>query len=558
MKAKRLRRTDVAFRFAPVTVALAGLLGFIGHASAFVIPSENPDIAMSWDQTLRYNAAWRLKDRDPGLSNNLAYDEGDYKFGKHDMTTNRIDLFSEFDLKYKEDLGLRISGEAWFDSRYGSRSKALPGTTLAQQNIKGTFNNETQRFYRGPSGEFLDYFVWGSTKIGETRLLGRLGSHSAIWGESLIGNAQAVSYAQQPNDNRKSQQSPGASAKETALPVNQFTGNWQFLDNASLHWQYQFQWKPNRFSLGGTYFGADAFSDYVAGTVPRVDAEEGKKGAWGLMLKGRPDFLDADIGLVYRKFDETNPWAAQLNFAPLNGRFVYARNVELWGLTFNKVIFDMAVGAEISHRKNMALNTNSSVSAGPAGRFEGPIGNTWHGILNFTWTVGQTNFFDTAALIGELQYSRLDKVTKNAGFYKSSSNSLATACINGRDQILNSCSTKDFLNLGLIFSPQWLQVYPGLDLAAPVVYVIGLKGNAPANSGGNEGSGSFKISLVGDYRVKHKVELGYNKFLGKKRYGVAGSSNPPSLSGGLPVKYTVGAGAFGDRDWLNLTYTYNF
>ena len=130
MKAKKLRRTDVAFRLAPVTIALAGLLGFIGNVSAFVVPSENPDIAMSWDQTLRYNAGWRLKNRDPGLSNNLSYDEGDYKFGKHDMITNRIDLFSEFDLKYKDNMGLRISGEAWFDSNYNSRSNALPGTSL--------------------------------------------------------------------------------------------------------------------------------------------------------------------------------------------------------------------------------------------------------------------------------------------------------------------------------------------------------------------------------------------------------------------------------------------
>ena len=47
--------------------------------------------------------------------------------------------------------------------------------------------------------------------------------------------------------------------------------------------------------------------------------------------------------------------------------------------------------------------------------------------------------------------------------------------------------------------------------------------------------------------------------LGKKRYGIAGSANPPVIGGlGLPVKYTVGAGAFSDRDWLNMTYTYNF
>ena len=243
-----MKKTSIKFRLTPVAVAVAGLLGFAGTASAFDITSDNPDIRMAMDNILRYNAAWRVKDRDPGLANNLeAQDESDFLFNKNDMINNRIELYSEFDFKFQERMGFRISAQAWYDAAYDSHSNARPdaiGQTPANQNIKGTFNNETKRYYHGPSGEFLDHFVWWKGKIGDTDIVARFGRHAVIWGEGVVGNAQAVSYAQAPSDGRKSLSSPGAGAKETALPINQTTGTWQFRDNMSLSWQYTFEWNP--------------------------------------------------------------------------------------------------------------------------------------------------------------------------------------------------------------------------------------------------------------------------------------------------------------------------
>jgi hypothetical protein len=552
---KYIGKTGVSLRAAPIAIAVVGLLCSMGSVKARNIESDNPDIKMSWDTTVRYNAAWRVKERDPGLANNLAQDESNALFDKGNLITNRLDLFSEFDLKYKNVMGFRLSGQAWGDGRYGSRSKALAGTTVAQQNIKGTFNDETRRYYAGPSGEFLDTFVWAKGKIAEAEVVGRVGRHALLWGESLIGNTQAISYGQAPNDGRKSVQSPGASAKETALPINQITGTVQFLDNASLSWQYGFEWKPNRLSLGGTYVGFDAFSSNISGGIPRVAPEEGRAGPKGLMLKWTPEALGADLGLVYRKFDDTNPWAAQLNATATDGRYVYARNIELLGLSFNKTIFDIAVGAEISHRKGMALNTLSG-NAGVNSRYEGPIGDTWHALLNGTALWGKNSIWDTASLAVELQYARLDRVTKNGQFYKSQSNAAAVACAPGRDEVLNGCSTKDFWNLGLVFTPVWQQVLPSTDISLATTYIVGLKGTAPTNGGGNKSSGQFKMALVADYQIQHKLEVAYTKFLGRTEYG--SGANPPLTSNGNPVKYTVGGGAFADRDYLSLTYTYNF
>ena len=289
-------------RVAPIAAAVAVILGFSGSAAAFPIESGNPDISMTLDNVVRYNTAWRMKERDPGLANNLDLDEGDYAFDKGDMITNRIDLFSEFDFNYKRQMGFRISGQAWYDTKYGDSSRAAPGSTPAQQQIKnGVYDAYTKRYYHGPSGEFLDSFVWAQGNLGDTNILARFGRHSVIWGSGLVGSAQAVSYAQQPSDTRKGLQSPGANAKETALPVHQTTGTWQFQPNQSLSWQYQFEWEPNRLSLGGTYFNADVFSPQISGSIPRVDPETGNPGAWGLMYKWHPSFFDADLGLVHRE-----------------------------------------------------------------------------------------------------------------------------------------------------------------------------------------------------------------------------------------------------------------
>lgn len=542
-------RIDNPVRLRPIAAALFGALGIAGNALAFTIESDNPDIKMSLDNVVRYNLGFRMKDRDPGLANNPGQDEGDYLYDKGDIITNRVDLFSEFDLNYKNQMGLRVTGQAWADAKYGDGPGVVPGATTASLNIKdGRYNAETDRYYHGPSAEFLDAFVWGQGKIGETNVVARLGRHSVLWGESMVGNTHAVSYSQQPSDGRKGQQSPGASAKETALPVNQFSGTWQFQPNASLSWQYQFEWKPNRLTLGGTYFAPDAYSDYISGTIPRVDAQDGEKGATGVMLKWTPEALGADLGFIYRKFSDTNPWAAQLNTSatPMDGRYVYARDIELWGLTFGKTINDIAIGAEISHRKNMALvGRSGAVNGGAATGFEGPVGDTWHALVNATAVFSKNSLWSSASLVGELQYSKLDKVTRNSGAYKSRSNPAAVAAC--AREILYGCATDDYWNMALIFTPTWLQVYPGLDFSLGNTLVVGLKGNAPTNGGGNEGSGQYKLNLIFDYQVKHKLEVGYTTYLGKAEYeGVA------------TTKTTLGGGMFKDRDWLQLTYSYNF
>ena len=191
----------------PVALALAATLGAGGNALAFNIDVDNEDIEMRLDTTVRYNAGVRVKNRNNLIGNNIASDEGTYLFDKGDLVTNRLDLFSEFDFAWKKQLGFRVSGAAWGDGAYGTASGANP--KFAQAGISSYTNQQfspyIQQYYRGPSGEILDAFVFANFDVAETPVKVRAGRHTVFWGESLFlgTDDQPVAAAIHPERNER-------------------------------------------------------------------------------------------------------------------------------------------------------------------------------------------------------------------------------------------------------------------------------------------------------------------------------------------------------------------
>ena len=112
----------------------------------------------------------------------------------------------------------------------------ITGAGLA---ARGSYDNNkyssfTKRYYRGPSGEILDAFVFGNFDIGPTTLHVKAGKHSIFWGDVAFNANHSVSYSQMPNDSRKSLASPGVEAKETVLPLNQLSGQLQITDKLAV------------------------------------------------------------------------------------------------------------------------------------------------------------------------------------------------------------------------------------------------------------------------------------------------------------------------------------
>ena len=88
----------------------------------------------------------------------------------------------------------------WYDAAYDGTSHSNPN--LPFRNIPSYVNNQysdyTKRFYRGPSGEILDAFVFSGFDVGPVPAAIKAGRHSLYWGESLFlnGNLNGIVRAE--------------------------------------------------------------------------------------------------------------------------------------------------------------------------------------------------------------------------------------------------------------------------------------------------------------------------------------------------------------------------
>ncbi|VVO78050.1 hypothetical protein PS874_01519 [Pseudomonas fluorescens] len=538
-----------------IAVAVAGAIS-AQNVQAITVPTGNPDWEIRWDNTVRYNTGWRVGERDSGLANNNANDQAEYLYDKGDMITNRLDLFSELDVTYQNRMGARVSAAAWYDERYGDKGKSHPSLENLSSYRNNKFSSYTKRFYAGPSGELLDAFVWGNYQLGETELALKVGRHALLWGESVfpVASANSVSYSQAPGDGLKQAISPGATAKETTLPLNQVTATWQVLPSVSLSGLYTFEWRGSRVPEGGTYFGVNDSilrgPDLLAPGIPWVDADEPDGGDWGLNVRWRPSILnEPTLGFYYRRFADKGPsWAAQR--VSLNGsseaRTVYAEDIKLAGMSIATNVGAHAVSAELSYRMDTPLVSQSPLFVSP-GDYEGARGNTWHFLINGTTLFGQTAYWDTAVLLAELTYQRLDKVKQNESHFRSADTMASCAS----DTVVKGCTTKDAWHFAVNFTPTWQQVLPSVDISTPIIFQTGLKGNAPTG-GINEGGSVMRLGIAADYQLRHKLELAYTNYWGK-------SKNLGGVSAAGPFDATNGALAtYEDRDFVSLTYNFSF
>ena len=245
-------------RVLPTALAAATLFAGSG-AQAFEIDTGNPDLAMRWDNTFRYNLGVRVEQRDPKIGNSALSDEGDYSFDKGQTVAKRLDILSEFDLVCKKRYGFRVSGAGWYDAAYGDKSQVQPERAAGRdpELHRQPVQPAVKRLYHGGAGEFLDAFVFGGVDLGEVPVQAKLGRHTLYWGESLFlgGHMHSVSYAQNPLDLQKGFATPGTEAKELFRPLNQLSVQAQLTDTLSVAGQYMLEWESARYPEGGTYLG---------------------------------------------------------------------------------------------------------------------------------------------------------------------------------------------------------------------------------------------------------------------------------------------------------------
>ncbi len=565
--ATQVRSDRPLHRLAAIPIAVLGCLAAASGARAMEIGTGNPDLSIRWDNTVRANYAVRVESRDPKIGNSALADEGTYSFDKGDAVAKRLDLLSEFDVIYKRRFGARISGTAWVDGAYGSTSRGNPNPPLSgiPSYVGGQYSSTIKRLYRGGSGEILDAFVFGSVDFGEVPVRAKLGRHTVYWGESLLlgGNLHSVAYAQTPLDLQKGFATPGTEAKELFRPLNQLSLQAQVTSTLSVAAQAMFEWEPARYPEGGTYLGPVDFvfngpdRQFISGALgfaTRGPASEPRqRGEYGLSARWSPDWLEGTLGFYYRNFADKLPQvlltAVGANASVYN--MIYADDVDLVGVSLAKNIGGVSLGAEISQRRNTPLSSQVlGVAPGlpAAGDTKGARGDTWHALVNLFGALPKTALFDSASWIAELQYSRWSKVRSGANLFNALGHAPcnATATAPAKDK-WDGCSTKDYVGVGLSFTPTWFQVVPGVDLSAPLTYAVGLSGNAATVFGGNEGLGNYSIGISADVHQKYRFDLKYIDYIGRYK------------DNGTAVTATNGLTTFlKDRGFVSLTFRTTF
>ena len=567
--------------------AAAAALAAVGGAHAFQIDTGNEDLQVRLDNKVSFTAGWRVKDRDLSLAANPAHSASvasDYFAEKGDLYTTRFDLYSEFDVKYKTDHGIRLSAALWSDPTFPGKPRVGPaGVANSSFGPTGEWPHEIKRYY-GSSGEMLDAFGFTRVDLGSVPVNVKLGRTSVVWGESMfggVGGSNSVGYAQNPNDGRKSSQNPNASLKETSLPLAQLNMVFNVAENANLSVYRAFEFRPDRVPGSGTYLG---FGDGVAGApnlfcsqllpygcFPYGPPLKGNNDDWGIQYKVRPSFVDASLALTYREFSEKAPWYAVWNVddnVPIgNARSVYGKNTKLLGLTFNTTKWDVSWAGELSYRKNAALVSDFSALApvavgganGPGGLFsvsptEGARGNTVHALLNAQIFLGKAAFWDTFVVAAEAAVSHLQKVTRNADLFQATGSAYAPVLCNAPvafggavDRKVAGCADRTAASLGVYLDPTIYGVFPSVDVEIPVFFQLN-KRNSPLNGGSTDGFNTLSAGVKATWNTASGPQVFQLNYLG--------FSNRKNAAN--PTGHTILGGPYYDRSQIQLTYTTSF
>lgn len=493
-------------------------------ANAAKIDFGSRDIDARWSNTLKYSAAFRLHDVDETVSGtnfNPNLDGGDHNFDKG-LISNRVDILTEFDFRYKRKIGFRISATGWYDTIYNDDTDS----DLTIPNALGVANNQfpdATRDLHGRDAEIMDAFVFGSTKIGSMGVSAKIGQFAQLYGESLFFGANGVANAQASPDIIKALSVPGSLVKEILRPVQQIDMKVRINSQLTVGGYYMFEWEPARLPGTGSYFsfadhpGAGGnvvfFPDIYGGSPAPIvmtrnaDIEPSDSGQFGLQLKYKYD--DTEIGLYvtnhHDKFPQFYFHANEIGGStPSTYSLVYAEDIETYGLSVSTLVGETNVAAEFSYRDNTPLMAVGNVNIDPNRLGDGgdnalyPVGSSFHLNISAIRLFNASPLWDGATFLGEAIYNRVDSIDKNA------------------DQ-LDPNATRDHSAFRVLFTPEYFQVFAGVDLQVPISLGYGLSGRSsvlPAGAAPPKGTGDISVAANLDFAKVWQAGISYTQYIG--------------------------------------------
>jgi hypothetical protein len=581
IKIKSSAAQDDLFRQSLLSMVVGtSLLAAAGYSFAAPIDVGNPDIRLRWDNTLKYSAGMRTKSQSDTLTEftpppagggsgpaALNGDDGDRNFNSGRLISNRLDLLSEMDLVYRDNVGFRVSAAAWYDDVYNqANDNNSPRTNNSLSARNNQFTDDTRELH-GRNAEILDAFVFGGTDIGTARVSGRLGRHTVLWGESLFFGANAIAGTQSPVDVVKASSVPGSTTKEILMPVGQFSGQIQFSPALTLMGYYQYEWEETRLPGAGSYFSVNDFlgeggerirfapegTPFVpAGLARRDDLKASDKGQYGLGL--RSQLGDWEFGLYAIRFHAKTPVLYSRAGDPTGipgivgtYQWVYPEDIKAYGVSATTTVGSVNFAGELSVRRDTPLtslpqevgtqeadNNNHAFYA---------VGNTAHANLSMIWSMPRNFLSDESSLTMEVAHNRLTSCTRNctasaAGLFRADG---------ARDPGIDRSATA----VRAAFAAPQRNVFDGLDLT-PSISVGYNHGKSPVVIMGPDDGGDMTFTLAGNYLSVWDFSLAYTHYYGDENTATYASTDP-NVNG----TFTFGQ-ASKDRDFVSVSLRRTF
>lgn len=517
-----------------------------------IYQSDRLDIR--WDNTLRYTAAFRLDPYSSALVANPNADDGDRDFAPG-LVSNRFDLLSELDIA-DGDYGIHASGAAWYDTVYHQRDDNDSPATFNPISIPHNAFSRAVQTLDGKDAELLDAFFYGSFDTDDIPVTFRIGRHTLLWGESLFFAQNGIAAGQAPIDEIKALSEPDAEAKEVYLPVGQASLTAQPTEKLSLSFYYQFEWRRTRLPGVGSYFSD---TDILDAGGERLIVEPGEylyRGADRTPNSGQYGgavhltWGDVDYGIYALRYNAkepevliqpgigqgpsgaiaiTDPSIVNLSVGRVgNYTLVWPSGIDIYGASVSFYAGDVAVGGEISARRNMPLVGSLSVVPGAAGSGDyggGGYGGGGYASINGPQELANSPYVSVSPLTdyprGNTLHAQLSAVTtlQRNGVWDSADFSAEIAM----NDVLNATSaayaldpTRDRFAAAMraVFAPKYFQVLPALDVSVPIGLGMGMIGRSSVDASQNAGAGDIEIGVDFTYRTVWNAALNYTRFIG--------------------------------------------
>jgi hypothetical protein len=325
------------------------------------------------------------------LDNGLGYANADFNYVNFDdgnLNYKKGDIVSAV-LKGTHDLSLKYPG-GW--------------SALARVNwFVDTKSDDTGRTSVADeaSGEMtlLDAWVAKEFTVGERRGKVKFGNQVISWGEDIfiIGGVNQINAI----DLQKFHV-PGTQLKEIFIPAPMLSASMGLTENLGAEAYYQFGWNGFKFDPVGTFFSSVDFigkgrrvayvptsicndfglplpcgdssglsdAEMISRTtaVPYVGTKEPRNnGQYGVNFRYNAEEIDTEFAFTYQRYHDKLPFVGFTGntVGSVTGYFIaYGEDKDLYAISANTKLANIAVGAELSYRPNDSVLIDPTVPFG--------------------------------------------------------------------------------------------------------------------------------------------------------------------------------------------------